>query len=180
MLNHITQTQAGRNKNEGLQTDLFRLTFIFPPTVAIQPLITEHVLTVSGWKIPEIELLEQDQGAKRLFASNSIQTRQDLAMTLTLNFNEENELYIYESLKSLHHITSNPFTFSKALKKDYTSDIIVEYFLRNQQKVYERTAKNCIITGAFGDGIFDADITDSELKQLELNVSAEYYLENIV
>jgi gamma-glutamylcyclotransferase (GGCT)/AIG2-like uncharacterized protein YtfP len=177
MLNHITQTTAGRNKYEGFQTDTFRLGFIFPTTIAEQPLITEHVLSVSGWAIPEIEILEQEQGASRLFASNTLKTRQDLAIALTLNFDEQSSLYIYESLKAIHHLTSNPFTYTKSLKKDYMFDVQVEYFLRNGQKVYDRIAKNCILNGTFADGVFDADITDSELKQLEMNISAEYYTE---
>ncbi len=179
MLNHITQTQAGQKKWEGMQTDNFRVTFLFSPAVADEPLLTEHVMSVTGWKTPEIEIKEQDQGASRLFAANTIKTRQDLTFTLTLNFNDENNLYVYTALKQVKMLTSNHDTFSKGLKKDYMFDVMVEFFLRNDQKIYERVAKNCIIT-TFGDNIFDADITDSELKTLEMGIVAEYYNENAI
>ena len=175
MLNNINNTEAGRNKWEGLQTDMFRVTFIFPQSIADEPLLTEHVMTVTGWTIHPHEIVEQDQGATRLRASNSIKTRQDLACTMTLNFNNENVLYVFEKLKEVHHLVGNPETFEKALASEYMFDMLVEYFLRNETPVYKRTAKNCIINGAFADGLFDVDIADSELKTLEFNVSAEYY-----
>jgi len=178
MLSHITQTQAGRNKWEGFQTDSFRITFLFSDSIADQPLLTEHVTTVTGWKVPEIEIVEQDQGAQRLFASNKITTRQDLAISLTLNFDDEADLYVYTSLLAVKQLTNNHDTFEKGLKKDYTFDIVVEYFLRNGQKVYERKLNNCILNGGFADGVFDADIADSEMKLMEINVSGEWYNED--
>jgi len=180
MLSHITQTAAGLNKWEGFQTDNFRLTFIFSPTIAFEPLITEHVMSCTGWQIPETELAEQDQGAIRLFAKNKISTKQELAITLSLNFNEENDLYIYTSLLAAKNAMNNHNTFELGLKRDYAFDINVEYFLRNNVKVYERTLKNCMFFGAFGAGIFDADIADSELKMMEVNVAGEYFPETSI
>lgn len=175
MLSHIRQTTAGRNKYEGFQGDKFRCQFIFPPSIADEPLITEHITSVSGFTQPTIDVVEQDQGATRLFASNSIKTRQDMTFALTLNFDDNVNLYIYEKFKEIHHLINNPNTFEHALKKDYMVDVIVEHFLRNNTKTYERKLFNGILNGDFASGLMDGDITDSELKGLEISIAFEYF-----
>ena len=155
---------AATNYYEPIYQNQFEV-ILTPPTAIAGPnvgLLVEHVTKLSG--LPELNspgtLVEQ----KYKFATRSYagavpdKTTADLALTFTVNLNEENDAYIYNILRAWNDIVYNPLTGSQGLKKDYVGQMSVH--------VSNKTGE------IFREWSFPSIIPNSALKAIDLNYTA--------
>jgi hypothetical protein len=163
-LSHWKNSVAATNYFEPIFQNQFEV-ILTPPAVITGSevsLLVEHVTKLSG--LPEINsagtLVEQ----KYKFATRSYagalpdKTTADLALTFTVNLNDENNAYVYNILRAWNDIVYNPLTGSQGLKRDYVGEMAV--FVAN---------KNSEI---FREWTFPAIIPNSPLKAIDLNYTS--------
>jgi hypothetical protein len=99
------------------------------PNVA---LLVEHVTKITG--LPEIQSSGGLAEQKYKFATRSYagaipdKTTADLALSFTVNLNEENDAYVYNILRAWNDIMYNPQTGSQGLKREYVGEMAVVVF----------------------------------------------------
>lgn len=135
-LPHWQNSRAAVNYWEPIFQNQFEV-IITPPASVTQnvDLLVEHVLTVQG--IPEITpggVVEQ----KYKFATRSYSaalptsTTADLDIKFTVNLNDDNNMYIYNTLRQWADITFDPMTGGQGLKKDYAGEMTIVMFNKAQ------------------------------------------------
>ncbi len=175
-LSHIQNSKAGRGLHEPVTGNLFRCTLIPPPGVSNSEILTEALLSISGWKKPGPEAIQQHfQTSRRNYASSDVDHSQDLTAVFQLNLDENNSFYIYNILSSWKNKVHNPTTGEEGLKKDYVGKIIIESYNRAGTIFWVRTLHNAWIMGNF-EGL-ENDYTASEPQNITANIKADYYTE---
>ena len=129
-LPHYTQSRASSQRFEPIQPNLFELT-VFSPLGDDTGLILEQVKSIGGLTAlnPSIDPIQQKyKFADRSFAGMPAQTFVDLPVNFTLNLNDANENYIYNTFRNWTNLIYDPLTGEMGLKKDYVgSMILVQY-----------------------------------------------------
>ena len=129
-LPHYTQSRASSQRFEPIQPNLFELT-VFSPLGDDTGLILEQVKSIGGLNAlnPSIDPVQQKyKFADRSFAGMPAQTFVDLPVNITLNLNDANENYIYNTFRNWTNLIYDPLTGEMGLKKDYVgSMILVQY-----------------------------------------------------
>ncbi len=129
-LPHYTQSRASSQRFEPIQPNLFELT-VFSPLGDDTGLILEQVKSIGGLNAlnPSIDPIQQKyKFADRSFAGMPAQTFVDLPVNFTLNLNDANENYIYNTFRNWTNLIYDPLTGEMGLKKDYVgSMILVQY-----------------------------------------------------
>ena len=129
-LPHYTQSRTSNNKFEPIYPSLFEVT-LFSPLGDDTAMILEHVKSIGGLNNlnPAVETVGQKyKFADRSFAGMPTQTFVDLTVNFTLNLNDANENFIYNTMRNWYKLIYDPLTGEMGLKKDYTgSGIIVQY-----------------------------------------------------
>jgi|TARA_B110000037_G_scaffold19952_1_gene21376 hypothetical protein len=129
-LPHYTQSRASSQRFEPIQPNLFELT-VFSPLGDDTGLILEQVKSIGGLNAlnPSIDPIAQKyKFADRSFAGMPAQTFVDLPVNFTLNLNDANENYIYNTFRNWTNLIYDPLTGEMGLKKDYVgSMILVQY-----------------------------------------------------
>jgi len=129
-LPHYTQSRTSNNKYEPIYPSLFEVT-LFTPNGDDTATILEHVKSIGGLAAlnPSVETVGQKyKFADRSFASTPGQTFVDLTVNFTLNLNDANENFIYNTMRNWYKLIYDPRTGQMGLKKDYVgSGIIVLY-----------------------------------------------------
>jgi hypothetical protein len=149
-LPHWDNSRAAINYYEPIFQNQFEV-IITPPASISQDvdLLVEHVVSVDG--LPEIlpNLVEQ----KYKFATRSYSgsrpenTIADLTIKFTVNLNEENNMYIYNTLRGWADLSYDPLTGRQGLKRDYFGQIYIAIFNKNQDIFREYRFNPCIING---------------------------------
>lgn len=128
-LPHWNNSRAATKYYEPVFLNQFTV-LITPPAAITQniDLLVEHVQSVSG--LPELTApgtIEQ----KYKFASRSFsaavpeKTTADIAIKFSVNLNEDNNMYIYNTLRGWFDLAYDPLTGKQGLKKDYYGQIYV-------------------------------------------------------
>jgi len=129
-LPHYTQAKASVNNFEPIYTNLFEVTLLTPLNDDAG-LILQHVKSIAGLDAlnPAIEAVGQKyKFADRSYAGMPAQTFVDLTLNFTLNLNDSNENYIYNTLRNWYKLIYDPQTGEMGLKRDYVgSAVIVQY-----------------------------------------------------
>ena len=129
-LPHYTQSRASSQRFEPIQPNLFELT-VFSPLGDDTGLILEQVKSIGGLNAlnPSIDPIQQKyKFADRSFAGMPAQTFVDLPVNFTLNLNDANENYIYNTFRNWTNLIYDPLTGEMGLKKEYVgSMILVQY-----------------------------------------------------
>jgi len=133
-LPYWTNSTAAVKYYEPIYLNQFEV-IITPPAVIGGPnvsLLVEHVTKLTG--LPELDpsgtIVEQKyKFATRSYAgSTPDKTTVDLAITFTVNLNEENNAYVYNILRAWNDIMYNPQTGAQGLKRSYVGEIAVVIF----------------------------------------------------
>ena len=148
-LPHYTQSRASSQRFEPIQPNLFEVT-IFSPLGDDTGLILEQVNSIGGLNAlnPSIDAIGQKyKFADRSFASMPGSTFVDLTLDLSLNLNEANENYIYNTMRNWSNIIYDPLTGEMGLKKDYVGSMIVVQYNRAGDIYRKITFKDVFPTG---------------------------------
>lgn len=177
MLAHLLNSEAGREGYEPVVNQLFRASFLLPVDIKEEPLLTEHIISVTGWKDPSPETVQQQSGsARRNYLSTDVDNTQVLEVTMSLNLNKENQNYILKKIKEWRKKGFNPLTGEYGIKSEYKGELTVERLSKKQEVIYSRTLHNAFCSGEL-TGIDDFDITNPEPIILTFTVTGDYYTE---
>lgn len=177
-LAHVENSEAGRENYEPVINSLFRTTFVLPSQIVPEPLLTEHVISVTGWKDPSPENVQQQTySARRNYASTDVDNTQEIEVVFSLNLNKQNQNYVLKKIKEWRKATFNPLTGEYGVKSEYIGQVIVERLDKKQEVIYSRTLHNAWIKGEL-TGIDDFDITNPEPIQLTISLIGDYYTES--
>jgi len=148
-LPHYTQSRASSQRYEPIQPNLFEVT-VFSPLGDDTGLILEQVKTIGGLNNlnPAVDAIGQKyKFADRSFASMPGQTFMDLTVNFSLNLNEANENYIYNTFRNWYKIIYDPLTGEMGLKKDYVGSMIIVQYNRAGDIFRKITCKDVFPTG---------------------------------
>jgi hypothetical protein len=177
-LPHILNSQIGTKLHEAFVTNLYRATLIPPTGVVSEPILTEAIVNVTGFKIPGPEVITQVfQTTKRGFASAEIDVIQNITIEFELNLNDAYQLYVLNKIKEWRAKIQDPLTGTRGLKKDYIGQIILENYARDGQIFWTRTLKHCFPFGELSGGAFELDYTSADPQRLSTQWHADYYTE---
>jgi len=148
-LPHYTQSRASSQRYEPVQPNLFEVT-VFSPLGDDTGLILEQVKTIGGLNNlnPYVDAIGQKyKFADRSFASMPGQTFMDLTVNFSLNLNEANENYIYNTFRNWYKLIYDPLTGEMGLKKDYVGSMIIVQYNRAGDIFRKITCKDVFPTG---------------------------------
>jgi len=148
-LPHYTQSRASSQRYEPIQPNLFEVT-VFSPLGDDTGLILEQVKTIGGLNNlnPAVDAIGQKyKFADRSFASMPGQTFMDLTVNFSLNLNEANENYIYNTFRNWYKIIYDQLTGEMGLKKDYVGSMIIVQYNRAGDIFRKITCKDVFPTG---------------------------------
>lgn len=135
-LPHWDNSQAARNYYEPVFQNQFEV-IITPPAAITQnaELLLEHVLKVDG--LPEFltkgETIQTYKFAQRAYSNAKPETTlTTLDIQFEVNLNEENNMYIYNTLRGWGDLIYDPLTGRQGLKKDYVGEIYIAMFNKAQ------------------------------------------------
>lgn len=175
MLNHIKNSQAGRNNWEPVVDGLFKVTFIPPAGVPGAEILTEQCISLTGWKRPGPENVQQQfQQARRNYASIDTDNTQTLTATFEMNLNDAYQNYVFDTMEAWANLINNPHTGARGLKKDYVGTIIVESYAVDGEIFWKRTLKHAFLTGDF-DSIGQNDVSTADPVKFSVTIIADYY-----
>lgn len=177
MLNHVKNSEAGRKNWEPHVDSLFKVTFIPPTSVTNYELLTEQVVSATGWKSPGPEAVQQQfQQARRSYASVDVDNTQNVTFSFELNLNDEFQNVVYNTIMDWRELVFNAQTGERGLKKNYVGTIIVESYAADGTIYWVRKLKHAFPTGDL-DSIGQNDYTSSDPVRLEQLFTADYYEE---
>jgi len=148
-LPHYTQSRASSQRYEPVQPNLFEVT-VFSPLGDDTGLILEQVKTIGGLNNlnPAVDAIGQKyKFADRSFASMPASTVMDLTVNFSLNLNEANENYIYNTFRNWYKLIYDPLTGEMGLKKDYVGSMIIVQYNRAGDVFRKITCKDVFPTG---------------------------------
>lgn len=131
-LPHWDNSQAARGYYEPIFQNQFELIITPPATITDNvDLLVEQVLTVSG--IPEMMsdgyVSQSYKFAKRAYAKAvPNKTITDLTVKFEVNLNDENNMYVYNTLRGWGDLIYDPLTGRQGLKRDYVGEIYLAIF----------------------------------------------------
>ena len=148
-LPHYTQSRASSQRFEPIQPNLFELT-VFSPLGDDTGLILEQVISIGGLNAlnPSIDpIMQKYKFADRSYAGMPGQTFVDLPVNFTLNLNDANENYIYNTFRNWTNLIYDPLTGEMGLKKDYVGSMILVQYNRAGDIYRKITFKDVFPTG---------------------------------
>jgi hypothetical protein len=131
-LPHWDNAQAARNYYEPIFQNQFEV-IITPPAVISDnvDLLVEQVKGITGLPehFTEGTTLQHYKFAKRAYASAvPNDTLTQLTIDFEVNLNEDNNMYVYNTLRGWGDLIYDPLTGRQGLKKDYVGQIAVAVF----------------------------------------------------
>jgi hypothetical protein len=130
-LPHWDNSQAATNYWEPVFQNQFNV-IITPPAVVTEgvDLLVEQVLKVTG--LPEFLTGTTTQNykfAKRAYANAAPETTlTNLDISFEVNLNDDNNMYVYNTLRAWSDLIYDPLTGRQGLKKDYVGQIAIDIF----------------------------------------------------
>jgi len=131
-LPHWDNSQAARGYYEPIFQNQFELIITPPATITDNvDILVEQVKSVSG--IPEFltpgTATQMYKFAKRAYASaKPKETLVNLTVKFEVNLNEENNMYVYNTLRGWGDLIYDPLTGRQGLKRDYVGEIYLGIF----------------------------------------------------
>ena len=180
-LPHFTQARASTQRFEPIQPNLFEVT-VFTPNGDDTGLILEHVKTIGGLNNlnPAVEAVGQKyKFADRSYAGMPSQTFVDLSMNFTLNLNDANENYIYNTFRNWYKLIYDPLTGEMTLKKDYVGSMIIVQYNRAGDIFRKVTIKDCFPTGQ-PDFVDELSYETPDPVELTMNYRCDHWVDENV
>lgn len=131
-LPHWDNSQAARNYYEPIYKNQFEVIITPPATITDNvDILVEQIKSIKG--LPEFftpgTRTQNYKFAKRAFADAvPNDTLVNLDIQFEVNLNEENNMYVYNTLRGWGDLIYDPLTGRQGLKKDYVGEIYVAIF----------------------------------------------------
>ena len=180
-LPHYTQSRASSQRFEPIQPNLFELT-VFSPLGDDTGLILEQVISIGGLNAlnPSIDPIQQKyKFADRSFAGMPGQTFVDLPVNFTLNLNDANENYIYNTFRNWTNLIYDPLTGEMGLKKDYVGSMILVQYNRAGDIYRKITFKDVFPIGQI-DFVDEMNYTVQDAVELTMTYRCDHWVEENV
>lgn len=176
---HTTNSTAAVNKFEPVVASNYNAHFVLlgvlADTLGDYGFLSEYIKSVSGLFIEYTgNTIEAGYKlAKFRYDSNEKQTFYDVEVAFHNYLDNENRMFIYNSLVAWSRFKYNPMTAEKTLKKDYANAcLVVEKFQRNGQVYWRRTAHNVFPMNDFPDMM--ADYSSHDMQELSVTFNADW------
>ena len=180
-LPHYTQSRASSQRFEPIQPNLFELT-VFSPLGDDTGLILQQVKSIGGLNAlnPAVETVGQKyKFADRSFAGMPTQTFVDLPVNFTLNLNDANENYIYNTFRNWYKLIYDPLTGEMGLKKDYVGSMILVQYNRAGDIYRKITFKDVFPTGTI-DFVDEMNYETVDPVELSMTYRCDHWVEENV
>lgn len=182
-LQHITNSEAGREAHEVFYASKFTVEIIPPPALQVDinttNLIMNSVNSISGLETDKSPGVIQIQfgGAGANYAGGVIEdTTFAFSMTFPLLLRGENrtDFYTYDFFKSWLSLIHNPRTGEQNVKRDYIGEVIVTNVARGQNSpaFWIRKFKNVFIAESLP--ALDLDKANPDATEFEVSFVADY------
>lgn len=183
-LPHITNSQAGINRQDYVGNDLFEVYFTLPEALRAEfgqdeAVITEHVLSIEGLDALHrtAEITEQKfMGTTRSFIKNGLDnTSADITVKFSLNLRDGIDNFIYRLFKGWSRLGYDINTGEKVLKKDYLSDWLRVVVGNRVGDIYEDVIfKDVMLAGPI-EGPGSYDYTNHEPIELTVKFRSDWW-----
>ena len=180
-LPHYTQSRASSQRFEPIQPNLFELT-VFSPLGDDTGLILQQVKSIGGLNAlnPAVETVGQKyKFADRSFAGMPTQTFVDLPVNFTLNLNDANENYIYNTFRNWYKLIYDPLTGEMGLKKDYVGSMILVQYNRAGDIYRKITFKDVFPIGQI-DFVDEMNYATQDAVELTMTYRCDHWVEENV
>jgi hypothetical protein len=180
-LPHYTQSTASTQKFEPIYPNLFEVT-VFTPLGDNTALILEHVKSISGLNNlnPTVdEVTQKYKFANRSFAGMPGDTSADITLNFTLNLNDANENYIYNTFRNWYKLIYDPLTGEMGLKKDYVGSMIIVQYNRAGDIFRKITLKDVFPKGQ-PDFLDELNYETSDPAELTMTYRCDHWVEENV
>lgn len=173
-LPHYENSTAASKYHEPYYPNKFEAQFLPPAGVAGGDILVQHCKNVDGLQPePHGEAAEQKyKTSSRSYAQDPDSTARDVTFTFTLNLNQDNQLYVYKTLRDWKRKVYNPRTGEKGLKKDYVGKIVVVNYNRAGDIFWENTLHECFPSGEFPD--LPRDWETAEPAEMEITFRCDW------
>lgn len=177
-LPHFKNSKASISNWEPVFLNQFQVIITPPATVANADILVEHVLKVEG--LPEITppgIVEQKyKFSTRSYASAKPEnTIADLKINFTVNLNDNNSMYVYNTLRQWADIQFDPQTGAQGLKKDYTGEVYIAIHNKAGDIFREFKFKPVILKSPFNP--MNLDYNTEDIWAVDLEVRADDWIE---
>jgi hypothetical protein len=180
-LPHWDNSVASRNSYEPIFQNQFE--FIINPPAGLAgdanaPLLVEHILKVSG--LPEQltsgNVTQYYKFAKRLYsAAVPNETTVKLSTTFEVNLDNENNMYVYNTLRAWGDLIYDPLTGRQGLKRDYVGSAKLVIFNKAGDIYREYTFVNMFLETPIS--AMTLDYTATGIYQITASFVADTYRE---
>lgn len=180
-LPHTRNSAAGANMWEPVVASQFMVYLIPPAGVSGGAILTEHAKNVTGMFVEnsgEGETTQTYQMATRSYDSNEKTTTYDIGITFSLNLNDANQNYVYETIKAWQRKRWNPLTGERGLKKDYVGTITAEKYRRDGAIFWRRTAHQCWPKSNIPD--IGGDYSSHDAQEIEITFRADWVTDETI
>jgi len=130
-LSHFNNSKASTGAYEVIRKNLYEVIFTPPVSVQGKEMLLEHVISVTGLDIDKTPgvIVQQYQSSQRRYGASAPETTTvDIVVKFTVNLNEQNQMYVYNTLRSWRDLVYDPLTGATGLKKDYVGNMIINIF----------------------------------------------------
>lgn len=180
-LPHTRNSEAGVNMYEPVVASQFMVYLIPPAGVNGGQILTQHAKNVTGMFVEnggEGVTEQQYQMATRSYDSNEKTTTYDIGITFTLNLNDANQNYVWDTLVAWSRKRWNPLTGERGLKKDYVGTITAEKYRRDGAIFWRRTAHQAFPKNNLGP--LDGDYSSHDAQEVEVQFRADWVTDETV
>jgi len=180
-LPHYTQSRASSQRYEPIQPNLFEVT-VFSPLSDDTGLILEQVISIGGLNglNPPAEPINQKyKFADRSYAGMPSSTFVDLTINFSLNLNEANENYIYNTFRNWSNIIYDPLTGEMGLKSQYIGSMIIVQYNRAGDVFRKITLKDVFPHGTI-DFVDELNYATPDAAELTMTYRCDHWVEENV
>ena len=175
-LPHFKNSQASMNNFEPVFLNLFEVTILPPNGVSNTEILMEHVNSISGLEVDKnpAPVEQKYQFATRRFAGSAPEsTTLDVTINFSVNLNDSNQMYVYNTLRQWCDIIYNPQTASMGLKADYVGTIVVQVFNKAGDVFKKYTLYNAFPMSALPS--LELEYTKQDLFEIELTFAVDHF-----
>jgi len=156
-LPHITNSQAGVNRQDPVHSNLYQISFTLPEALRAEfgqdeAVISEQVLSITGLDVRHKTAetgTQKFMGTSRSYIQSGVSdTYADLEVKFALNLRNGTDNYVYKLFKAWSRLGYDINTGAKVLKKDYVTDTLTVMIGNRVGDIYEQiTFKDVMLNG---------------------------------
>lgn len=188
-LPHITNSEAGVNKYDVVNTSIFEVYFTLPEALKAafnkdEALLTQHVLKISGLaalgKAPGTST-QKFMGTERSFINTlPDSTRAEISIDLSLNLRNETDNYIYKLFRAWAALGYDLTTGQRHLKKDYTADWLKVSIANRAGDIFHEVVFKDVMMNGDVEGLDELNYETNDPLQITVKFVSDWWKETMV